>query len=186
MTVFGFSCFFRFYPGIVITAENSLALMPKKQRQTPAGKGQKRRIIDRWIYAPRNMALPAFAGRGRRCGHSFKNGEGPRINFRGAKIGGRFPARIQTAFTACLKLPIQKMSGQLCTSTQKTPEAYDVLEGENTLSGAATRRPLPEQATSCLYTKGTPHNYQSGPQGGKVPAISPAGQEGYFKQVADA
>ena len=33
--------------------------------------------------------------------------------------------------------------------------------------------------------KGIPHNYQSGPQGGKVLVISPAGLEGYFKEVAD-
>ena len=33
--------------------------------------------------------------------------------------------------------------------------------------------------------KGTPHNYQSGPTGGKVLVISPAGLEKYFKEVAN-
>ena len=33
--------------------------------------------------------------------------------------------------------------------------------------------------------KGIPHNYQSGSQGGKVLVISPAGLEGYFREVAD-
>ena len=66
----------------------------------------------------------------------------------------------------------------------KAPEAYYVLEGEYAL-GYGDKTVLAKAGDFVFIPKGVPHNYQSGPAGDKVLAISPAGPEGYFEQVAD-
>ena len=64
------------------------------------------------------------------------------------------------------------------------PEAYYVLDGSYSIRyGDREYQAYPRDFV--FIPKGIPHNYQSGPQGGKVLVISPAGLEGYFKEVAD-
>lgn len=66
----------------------------------------------------------------------------------------------------------------------KAPEAYYVLEGEYAIRYG--EKTVHAKAGDFVFIpKGTPHNYQSGPQGGKVLVISPAGLEQYFASVAD-
>jgi mannose-6-phosphate isomerase-like protein (cupin superfamily) len=64
------------------------------------------------------------------------------------------------------------------------PEAYYVLDGRYSIR-CGDREYQAYPGDFVFIPKDIPHNYQSGPQGGKVLVISPAGLEGYFKEVAD-
>src|SRR3954453_20847899 len=65
-----------------------------------------------------------------------------------------------------------------------THESYYVLDGHYSIRcGDSLYQAYPEDFI--FIPKGIPHNYQPGPQGGKVLVISPAGLEGYFKEVSD-
>ena len=64
------------------------------------------------------------------------------------------------------------------------PEAYYVLD-DNYSIRCGDREYRAYIGDFVFIPKGIPHNYQSGPQGGKVLVISPAWLEGYFKEVAD-
>ncbi len=64
------------------------------------------------------------------------------------------------------------------------PEAYYVLDGQYSIR-CANETYQARPGDFVFIPKGLPHNYQSGPQGGKVLVISPSGLEGYFKEVAD-
>jgi quercetin dioxygenase-like cupin family protein len=66
----------------------------------------------------------------------------------------------------------------------KAPEAYYVLDGQYSIR--CTNETYQARPGDFVFIpKGLPHNYHSGPQGGKVLVISPSGLEGYFKEVAD-
>jgi quercetin dioxygenase-like cupin family protein len=63
------------------------------------------------------------------------------------------------------------------------PEAYYVLKGDYIIRCGKTYHS--QTGDFVFIPKGIPHNYQSGPTGGKVLVISPAGLEKYFKEVAN-
>jgi mannose-6-phosphate isomerase-like protein (cupin superfamily) len=63
-------------------------------------------------------------------------------------------------------------------------EAYYVLDGSYSIR-CGDRLYQAHFGDFVFIPKDIPHNYQSGPEGGKVLVISPAGLEGYFKEVAD-
>ena len=64
------------------------------------------------------------------------------------------------------------------------PEAYFVLDGSYSIR-CGDREYQAYPGDFVFIPKGIPHNYQSGPRGGKVLVISPAGLEVYFKEVSD-
>src|SRR4051794_29272206 len=64
------------------------------------------------------------------------------------------------------------------------PEAYYVLDGSYSIR-CGNREYQAHPGDFVFIPKGISYNYQPGPQGGKVLVISPAGLEGYFKEVAD-
>lgn len=67
----------------------------------------------------------------------------------------------------------------------KAPEAYYVLEGDYHIKCGKKSHHV-KKGDFVFVPKGTAHNYQSGPNGGKVLVISPPGLEKYFKEVADS
>lgn len=76
------------------------------------------------------MALPAFAGHGRRYGYSFKNGEESQINFRGIRIGVKVSGKNSDGCYSLFEITHPANVGPALHMHPKTPEAYDVLEGE--------------------------------------------------------
>jgi mannose-6-phosphate isomerase-like protein (cupin superfamily) len=63
-------------------------------------------------------------------------------------------------------------------------ESYYVLDGSYSIR-CDDREYQANPGDFVFIPTGIPHNYQSGPQGGKVLVISPVGLEGYFKDVSD-
>jgi len=64
------------------------------------------------------------------------------------------------------------------------PEAYYVLDGSYFIR-CGDREYQSYLGDFVFISKGIPHKYKSGPQGGKVLVVAPSGLEGYFKEVAD-
>ena len=114
-----------------------------------------------------------------------KNGEGPQINFRGTMIVVKVSGKNSDGFYSLFEMTHPANVGPALHIHPKAPEVYYVLEGKYCVR--CGNKTVPARAGDFVFIpKGTPHNYQSGPQGGKVLVISPAGLEEYFKQVADA
>ncbi|MER5175964.1 MAG: AraC family ligand binding domain-containing protein, partial [Candidatus Nitrosocosmicus sp.] len=63
-------------------------------------------------------------------------------------------------------------------------KAYYILDGEYSIR-CGNKTYLAQVGDFVFIPKDIHHNYQSGPNGGKVLIISPPGLEGYFKEVAD-
>ena len=65
----------------------------------------------------------------------------------------------------------------------QVPEAYYILEGEYSIKCDMQTYQV-KSRDFVFIPNGVPHTYQSGPKGGKVLVISPAGLEKYFTEVA--
>jgi mannose-6-phosphate isomerase-like protein (cupin superfamily) len=117
-------------------------------------------------------------------GYALMNGKGARINFRGTTIMVKvYGERSEGAYTL-LEMTHPPNVGPALHIHPKAPEAYYVLGGEYSIR-YGEKIVIAKAGDFVFIPKGTPHNYQSGPEGGKVLVISPAGLERYFSDVAD-
>lgn len=117
-------------------------------------------------------------------GYALKGGEGARINFRGTRIVAKVSGKNSEGAYSLFEMTHPANVGPALHVHPKAPEAYYVIEGESAVR-YGDRTVLAKADDFVFIPKGVPHNYQSGPAGGKVLVISPAGLEGYFEQVAD-
>jgi quercetin dioxygenase-like cupin family protein len=117
-------------------------------------------------------------------GFKLKKGKGTTINFRGTKMTVKVSGDDSDGRYTLIEMEHPPNTGPALHTHSKAPEAYYVLDGQYSI-----RRDNEiyhaQPGDFVFIPKGIPHNYQSGSQGGKILVISPAGLEGYFKEVAD-
>ena len=117
-------------------------------------------------------------------GYALKEGEGIKINFRGTKMTLKVSGRDSEGKYSLIEMIHPPNTGPALHIHSNAPEAYYVLDGSYSIRcDDILYRAYPGDFV--FIPKSIPHNYQSGPQGGKVLVISPAGIEGYFKEVSD-
>src|ERR671914_2472852 len=128
----------------------------------------------------------------RMTGFSLKDGEGrtTTILFRGTKITIKVSQEDSEGRYTLFEMVHPPNVGPALHIHPNAPEEYYVLEGEYEI-----RCGKEEEKEENLYhakkgdfvfiPKGIEHKYESGPHGGKVLLISPAGLEKYFEDVAD-
>lgn len=106
--------------------------------------------------------------------------EGSQINFRGTKMIVKVSGDDSEGRYSLIEMVHPP---NICPALHIHPnasEAYYVLEGEYIIH--CDNKTYQSQTGDFVFIpKGTPHNYQSGPTGGKVLIISPAG----FTEVAN-
>jgi quercetin dioxygenase-like cupin family protein len=117
-------------------------------------------------------------------GFKLKNGEGAEINFRGTKMTVKVSGEESDNKYTLIEMEHPPNTGPALHIHSKAPEAYYVLDGQYSIRHT-NETYTARHGDFVFIPKGIPHNYQSGPQGGKVLVISPAGLEGYFKEVAN-
>jgi len=117
-------------------------------------------------------------------GFALSEEEGSQIIFRGTKMVVKVSGDDSEGRYSLIEMVHPPNIGPALHIHPNAPEAYYVLEGEYTIQ--CGNKTYPSQIGDFVFIpKGTPHNYQSGPTGGKVLVISPAGLEKYFKEVAN-
>jgi mannose-6-phosphate isomerase-like protein (cupin superfamily) len=117
-------------------------------------------------------------------GYQLKENEGTKINFRGTKMTLKVAGRDSEGKYSLIEMMHPPNTGPSLHIHSNAPEAYYVLDGSySIISGDRKYQSYPGDFV--FIPKDIRHNYQSGPQGGKVLVISPAGLEGYFKEVSD-
>lgn len=116
--------------------------------------------------------------------YDLKKGEGMQINFRGTKMGVKVSGGQSAGAYTLVEMTHPPNVGPALRIHPKAPEAYYILEGEYAIRYG--EKLVQAKAGDFVFIpKGMPHNYQSGPQGGRVLVISPAGLEQYFASLAD-
>ncbi len=118
-------------------------------------------------------------------GYALKNSRGMRIKFRDTTITVKVPGERSEGAYTLFEMIHPPNVGPALHIHPKAPEAYYVLEGEYCIK-YGEKRLVAKPGDFVFIPKGTPHNYHSGPEGGKVLVISPAGLERYFADVASA
>jgi mannose-6-phosphate isomerase-like protein (cupin superfamily) len=117
-------------------------------------------------------------------GFRLKKGKGTTINFHGTKITVKVSGDDSGGRYTLIEMEHPPNTGPALHIHSKAPEAYYVLDGQYSIR--CDNEIYHAQSGDFVFIpKGIPHNYQSGSQGGKVLVISPAGLEGYFREVAD-
>jgi quercetin dioxygenase-like cupin family protein len=116
-------------------------------------------------------------------GFQLKNGKGTEIYFRGTKMTVKVSGTDSENRYSLIEMTHPPNSGPALHVHPKAPEAYFVLAGEYSIK-SGNRTYLSQIGDFVFIPKDVPHNYKSGPSGGKVLVISPAGLEDYFKEVA--
>ena len=128
--------------------------------------------------------------RRRRTGFALKDGEGrttTHIHFRGTKITLKVSKEDSEGKYTLFEMIHPPNVGPALHIHPNAPEAYYVLEGEYKIRfGKKEEEALyhAKKGDFVFIPKGVEHKYQSGPDGGKVLVISPAGLENYFAEVA--
>ena len=117
-------------------------------------------------------------------GFILKKGNGTTINFRGTKITVKVSGDDSGGRYTLIEMEHPPNTGPALHTHSKAPEAYYVLDGQYSIR-CDNEIYHAQPGDFVFIPKGIPHNYQSGSQGGKVLVISPAGLEGYFREVAD-
>jgi mannose-6-phosphate isomerase-like protein (cupin superfamily) len=117
-------------------------------------------------------------------GYKLKEDEGIKIDFRGTKMTLKVSGRDSEGRYSLIEMIHPPNTGPALHIHSDAPEAYYVLDGRYSIR-RGNREYHAGPGDFVFIPKNTPHNYQSGPRGGKVLVISPAGIEGYFKEVAD-
>ena len=117
-------------------------------------------------------------------GYALKNGEGIQIDFRGTKMTVKVAGAQTKAGYSLLEMIHPPNIGQALHIHPTGTEAFYVLEGKYDIHCDA--HTYQAEAGDFVYIPtGTPHNYQSGSEGGKVLVLSPSGLEQYFAEVAN-
>jgi mannose-6-phosphate isomerase-like protein (cupin superfamily) len=117
-------------------------------------------------------------------GFALTEGEGSQINFRGTKMVVKVSGDDSEGRYSLIEMIHPPNIGPALHVHPNAPEAYYVLEGEYIIR-CGNKTYHSRIGDFVFIPKGAPHNYQSGPTGGKVLVISPAGLEKYFKEVAN-
>ncbi|MGN6629522.1 MAG: cupin domain-containing protein [Candidatus Nitrosocosmicus sp.] len=117
-------------------------------------------------------------------GYGLKQGEGIKIDFRGTKMTLKVSGSDSEGNYLLIEMIHSPNTGPALHIHSDAPEAYYVLDGNYSIR-CGKREYQTHPGDFVFIPKGISHNYQSGPKGGKVLVISPAGLEGYFKEVAD-
>jgi mannose-6-phosphate isomerase-like protein (cupin superfamily) len=117
-------------------------------------------------------------------GYALREGEGTKIDFRGTKMTLKVSESNSEGKYSLIEMIHPPNTGPALHIHSNAPEAYYVLDGNYSII-CGDRSYQSKTGDFVFIPKGIPHNYKSGPQGGKVLVISPAGLEGYFKEVAD-
>jgi mannose-6-phosphate isomerase-like protein (cupin superfamily) len=117
-------------------------------------------------------------------GFALSKEEGSQINFRGTKMVVKVSEENSEGMYSLIEMVHPPNIGPAFHIHPNASEAYYVMEGEYIIR--CGEKIYHSQAGDFVFIpKGVPHNYQSGPSGGKVLVISPAGLEKYFKKIAD-
>ena len=106
------------------------------------------------------------------------------INFRGTKMTIKVSKEDSDGLYTLIEMVHPPNIGPSLHIHPNAPEAYYVLEGEYTITSGEEIINA-KKGDFVFIPKNTPHNYQTGPNGGKVLVISPAGLENYFRKVSD-
>ena len=115
---------------------------------------------------------------------ALRQGEGEQINFRGTKMYLKVSMNDSEGKYSLIEMTHPSNTGPALHIHPRAPEAYYVLDGDYSIQ--CDKRTFQAKSGEFVFIpKGVPHKYQSGSKGGKVLVISPAGLEGYFKEVAD-
>ncbi len=127
-----------------------------------------------------------------RTGFALKDGEGriAEIYFRGTRITVKVSNEDSEGKYTLFEMVHPPNVGPALHIHPNAPEAYYVLEGEYKIRFGKDKEEKEQihqakKGDFVLIPKGIEHKYQSGPTGGKVLVISPAGLEKYFAEVAD-
>ncbi len=116
-------------------------------------------------------------------GYALKKGEGPHIDFRGTKMTVKIAGEQTQAGYSLIEMIHPPDIGPALHVHPTGAEAFYVLEGAYSIHcDAHTYQANPGDFV--FIPTGTPHNYQSGSEGGKVLVLSPSGLEQYFSEVA--
>ncbi len=115
-------------------------------------------------------------------GHALKNGEGSQIKFRGTRMVVKVSGEQSEGAYTLIDMTYSQDAGPACMSIPEPPK-HIMYWKASTLS-ATEKEILGKVGDFVFIPKGVPHNYRSGPRGGKVLVVSPAGLEKYFAQVA--
>ena len=117
-------------------------------------------------------------------GFAYKGGEGAQINFRNTKMIVKVSGLDSEYRYTLIEMTHPPNTGPGLHTHSKASEAYYVLDGEYSIR-CGNNTYLAQKGDFVFIPRNIPHNYQSGPNGGKALVISPAGLEKYFKEVAD-
>ena len=124
----------------------------------------------------------------RRTGFALRDGDGrTQIHFRGTKITVKVSNEDSEDRYTLFEMVHPPNVGPALHIHPNAPEAYYVLEGEYNIRFGKGQENFyqAKKGDFVFIPKGIEHKYQSGPTGGKVLVISPAGLEKYFAEVAD-
>ncbi|MGI9010295.1 MAG: cupin domain-containing protein [Nitrososphaeraceae archaeon] len=117
-------------------------------------------------------------------GFALKEGKGTHISFRGTKMTVKVSSDDSEGKYSLIEMVHPPNIGPALHSHPDAPEAYYVLDGEYFIRfGEKTF--TAKKNDLVLVPKGVIHNYQTGPEGGRMLVISPAGLEKYFEQVSN-
>ena len=118
-------------------------------------------------------------------GFALSNDEGSQINFRGTKMIVKVSGDDSEGRYSLIEMVHPPNIGPALHIHPNAPEAYYVLEGEYIIQ-CGDKINHSKIGDFVFIPKDIPHSYKSGPSGGKMLVISPAGLENYFKEVASA
>lgn len=117
-------------------------------------------------------------------GFALKSGEGIHIDFYGTQMDVKVSGEQSAGAYALIEMRHKPNVGPALHVHPQGAEAFYVLEGTYTIR--CEQESYTAKAGDFVFVpSGVPHNYQSGPNGGKVLVLSPAGLENYFAKVAD-
>ena len=117
-------------------------------------------------------------------GYALKKGEGTQIKFRGTLMTIKVAGKQTDESYSFIEMVHPPEIGPALHVHPNGAEAFYVLDGTYTIRcGEAVYEAEPGDFV--FIPKDTPHNYHTGPTGGKVLVLSPAGLERYFADVVE-
>lgn len=115
-------------------------------------------------------------------GYKLKENEGIKINFRRTEITVKFSGDGSDGRYTLIEMLHPPNTDPALYIHSKAPKAYYLLDGYYSIR--CGNKIYQAHLGECVFIpKRVPHNYRSGPQGGKALVITPAGIEKYFKKL---